>query len=135
MAYWIAALLLVAFGFLTGFSIGPPFLVVGLTMLVLGPLRRWPRVFWPSLVGVLAFNLGVILVIPMYCTATSEAGGVSHTVCSSLLGLTWSGSGLYNPPPEAFAVAIRTGLAVAAVAALATFASLTLGRRRARAAA
>ncbi len=130
MAYWIAALLLVAFGFLTGFSIGPPFLLVGLAMLVLGPLRHWPRLFWPLLVGVLAFNLGVILVIPIYCTATAEAGGVSHTVCTSVLGPTWSGSGLYNPPPEALAVAIRAGLAAAVAAAIATLGWITLRRRR-----
>jgi hypothetical protein len=72
MGYWIAALLLVAFGFITGFSIGPPFLLVGLAMLVLGPLRRWPRLYWPPLVGLLAFIVGVVLVVPMHCTATAE---------------------------------------------------------------
>ena len=129
MGYWISALLLVAFGFVTGFSIGPPFLLVGLAMLVLGPLRRWPRLFWPSLVGVVAFTLGVILVVPLYCTATAGVGGVSHTVCSSILGPTWSGSGVYNPPPEAFALALRAGLAAGVVAAIVTLTWLTLRRR------
>jgi hypothetical protein len=73
MSYWMAALLLVAFGFVTGFSIGPPFFLVGLALLVLGPLRRWPRLFWPPLVGVLAFTLGVVLFIPLSCTATAES--------------------------------------------------------------
>ena len=135
MGYWTAALLLVVFGFLTGFSIGPPFLLVGLAMLVLGPLRRWPRLFWPSLVGVLAFNLGVILVVPIYCTATAEVGGVAQTVCSSILGPTWSGSGLYNPPPEAFTLGLGVGPAAAAAAAIATFTWLTLRRGRERLAA
>jgi len=131
MGYWIAALLLVAFGFITGFSIGPPFLIVGLAMLVLGPLRRWPRLYWPPLVGVLAFILSVVLVVPMYCTATAEVGQVSHTVCSSVVGLSWSGTGLYNPPPEAFDLALRIGTAGGIGAAIVTFVSLTLRRHRA----
>jgi len=137
MGYWIGALLLIAFGFVTGFSIGPPFLIVGLAMLVLGPLRRWPRLFWPPLIGVVAFWTGYLLVVPLSCTGTSTtaAGGVSHTVCSSILGPTWSGSGLYNPPPEAFALAFRAGLAAAVTAAIATLAWLTLRRHRERPAA
>jgi hypothetical protein len=131
MGYWIAALLLVAFGFITGFSIGPPFLLVGLAMLPLGPLRRRPRLYWPPLVGVLAFILGVVLVVPMYCTASAEVGQVSRTVCSSVVGLSWSGTGLYNPPPEAFDLALRIGTAGGIGAAIVTFVSLTLRRHRA----
>ena len=78
MGYWIAALLLVAFGFVTGFSIGPPFLLAGLAMLV--------------------------------------------------LGLSWSGTGLYNPPPEAFDLGLRVGIAGGIGAAIVTFVSLTLRR-------
>jgi hypothetical protein len=128
MGYWIAALLLVAFGFITGFSIGPPFLLVGLAMLLLGPLRRWPRLYWPPLVGVLAFILGVVLVVPAFCTATTEVGQVSHTVCRSVLGLSWSGTGLYNPPREAFDLGLRVGIAGGIGAAIVTFVSLTLRR-------
>jgi hypothetical protein len=128
MGYWIAALLLVAFGFIGALSIGPPFLLVGLAMLVLGPLRRWPGLHWPPLVGVLAFILGVVLVVPMYCTATAEVGQVSHAVCRSILGLSWSGTGLYNPPPEAFDLGLRVGIAGGIGAAILTFVSLTLRR-------
>jgi hypothetical protein len=128
LGYWIAPLLLVAFGFVTGFSIGPPFLLVGLALLVLGPLRRWPRLFWPPLAGVLVFILGVVLFIPLSCTATGEVGQISNTVCTSILGSTWSGSGLYNPPPEAFALAFRAGVGAGAVAAIATLVWLTLRR-------
>jgi hypothetical protein len=136
MSYWIAALLLVAFGFVTGFSIGPPFLLVGLALLVLGPLRRWPRLFWPPLVGVIAFTFGVALFIPLTCTATAaDVGQISNTVCTGLLGQTWSGSGLYNPPPEAFASAFRLGLGAGVAAAIATVVWLTLRRRRERPAA
>ena len=130
MGYWIAALLLVAFGFIAGFSIGPPFLLVGLAMLVLGPLRRWPRLYWPPLVGVLAFILGTILFVPLSCTASTEVGQDSHTVCTSLLGLSWSGPGIYNPPPEAYDNAFRVGMAAAFGAGIATVVALTLRRQR-----
>ena len=130
MGYWFAALLLVAFGFIAGFSIGPPFLLVGLAMLVLGPLRRRPRLFWPPLVGVLAFILGFSLVVPLSCTATAEVGQVSQTVCASLLGSSWSGTGIYNPPPEAYASAFRVGVAAALGTAIVTLVALTLRRHR-----
>jgi hypothetical protein len=133
MSYWVAAVVLVVFGFITGFSIGPPFLLLGLAMLVLGPLRRWPRLFWPSLVGFFAFLVGVIAVIPITCTATEAIGETSRTVCTSLLGPTWSGSGLYNPPPEAFQLALAVGLAAGVATAIATLAWLTVrGRGRAQ---
>jgi len=133
MSYWIAALFLVAFGFVTGFSIGPPFLLVGLALLVLGPLRRWPRLFWPPLAGVLTFILGVVLFTALSCTATGEVGQISSTVCTSILGPTWSGSGLYNPPPEAFASALRAGVGAGVGAAIVTYVWLTLRRREQRA--
>ena len=65
-----------AFGFVAGFSIGPPFLIIGLAMLVLGPLRRWPRPNWPPLVGVVAFWVGYLLVVPLQCTSNSTLDGV-----------------------------------------------------------
>lgn len=129
MSYWLAAVLLTAFGFVTGFSIGAPFLLVGLAMLILGPIRRRPRLFWPPLVGVVAFVIGTALMIPLSCSATSEVGGISSTVCTSIFGPTWSGTGLYNPPPEAFALAFRVGTAAAVGAAAATLAWLTFRER------
>jgi hypothetical protein len=128
VSYWLTAIVLVGFGFVAGFSIGPPFFVVGVAMLILGPLRRWRRLFWPLLMGVIAFVVAVVLVIPLSCTASAEIGGASTTVCSSILGPTWSGTGEYNPPPEAFALAFRMGLVAGFVAAAATLAWLTLRR-------
>lgn len=133
MSYWVAAVVLVVFGFITGFSIGPPFLLLGMAMLVLGPLRRWPRLFWPLLVGFFAFMVGAIAVIPMTCTATEAIGGASYTVCTSLVGPTWSGAGVYNPPPEALTLALTVGIATGVATAIATFAWLTArGRGRAQ---
>lgn len=129
MSYWIAALLLVAFGFVTGFSIGAPFFLVGLATLVLGPLRRRPRLYWPPLVGIIAFIVDVVLFIPLSCTATDGVGQVSSIVCAGILGPIWSGSGLYNPPPEAFALVFRAGAVAGVAAAFVTLAWLTYRRR------
>ncbi len=129
MSYWLTALILTGFGFLAGFSIGPPFFLVGVAMLVLGPFRRWPRIVWPALVGLIAFVLAAVLIIPLSCTATEAVGGISTTMCSSILGPTWSGTGIYNPPPEAFTLAFRIGLGVGVVAAIATCTWLTRRRR------
>jgi hypothetical protein len=131
MSYWLIALVLTTFGFITGFSIGPPFFVVGVAMLILGPVRSRPRMFWPTLVGVIAFVIGAVLVVPLYCVATSDVDGVSTTVCSSVIGPTWSGSGLYNPGPEAFDLALRDGLAAGVAALVATRTWLSIRRRAA----
>ena len=97
MTYWITAVALLLFGFITGFSIGQPFFAVGLAMLVLGPVRHRPRIFWPPMSGVMAFFVGYLAIAPFTCTATAPAGGISTTVCSSLLGIRYSGTGTYNP--------------------------------------
>lgn len=129
MTYWVVALAVTLFGFVAGFSIGAPFLVLGLALFVLGPFRRRPRVFWPPLVAVSAFLVTVALLFPLWCVATSEAGGGSSTVCTSIAGPTWAGTGLYNPPPEAYETPVRDGLVVAAGAALVTLSWLTIRRR------
>jgi hypothetical protein len=90
MGYWITSLGLIALGFLGALSIGRPFFLVGLAMLVLGPVRRRPMIFWPPLLAVVAYNV-------LYCTATEAVGSPSTTTCSNVLGINYSGSGLYNP--------------------------------------
>jgi len=123
------ALVLVVFGFVAGFSIGAPFLYLGLGMLILHPFRSRPRVYWPLLGGLAAFLVGTALVVPMSCTALGTVGGSSVTICSSLVGLTWSGSGAFNPPPEASELAIRVGLVAGATVAAATWSLLTIRQR------
>ena len=58
MGYWVATFGLIVFGVIAMFSIGRPFLLVGLAMLVLGPLRTRPIWFWPPLAAVIAYNTG-----------------------------------------------------------------------------
>ncbi len=113
MGYWIASLGLVAFGVVAMFSIGRPFFVVGLAMLILGPLRSRPALYWLPLAAVIAFNLGWWAVAPMYCTATQAVGGASTTVCSSLIGISYSGPGIYNP---SFEPANQAGIVLAVIA-------------------
>ncbi len=88
---------LVIFGLLTGFSIGQSFLLVGLTMLLLGAFRHRPLVFWPPMLAVIAYNITYWAIAPSGCTWTVATAGVERTVCSNLLGLPYEGEGIYNP--------------------------------------
>ncbi len=123
MAYWATAVLFVGFGYLALFSIGAPFLLTGITMIVVSPWRSRPEVLWPSLVGVWAFALGYVLVAPLGCTSTaiSVTGGaqpaVSHTTCTNILGIDYSGTGIYNP---SLVPALLAGVAAGGIGALVT---------------
>ena len=134
MTYWIASLALVGFGFVAILSIGQPFAMVGLAMLILGPVRRRPALFWPPLAAVIAYNLGFLAVAPFFCTATASVsggavGGASFTTCSSLIGIKYSGTGGYNPSLEP---AQQFGLALAGIAFVLVLAAMLLRSRRRR---
>ncbi len=126
MAYWITSLVLIVFGFLGSFSIGQPFLLVGLAMLVLGVFRSRPLVFWPPMLAVIAYNIVYWAVAPFSCSASETVGGTSHTVCSSLIGLRFEGEGSYNPSLIPAALA---GLLFAALVLVVAFALLWWNRR------
>jgi hypothetical protein len=116
--YWITSLGLIAFGFVGMFSIGGPFVILGLAMLVLGPLRRRPVLFRPLLAAVIAANLGYWAAAPLWCSAASQAGGAeasTGTGCSSLIGIRYVASATSGPPPA-------PALEVALVAAIVAFA-------------
>ncbi len=106
MRYWIATISFIVFGIVGMLSIGRPFLLVGLALLLLGPLRSRPTAFWPPVAAVIAWNVGFLAIAPMSCTTTQTIGGGSleggepTTVCSSLTGIVCSGPGLYNPSLE-----------------------------------
>jgi hypothetical protein len=95
-------------------------------MLVLGPARRHAMIFWPPLLAVVAYNVGYWAVAPLYCTATEAVGGQSTTTCSNLLGITYSGSGLYNPSLDPANVA---GLLLAVVVFVVVLVAIILKRR------
>ena len=128
MGYWVASLGLIAFGVVAMFSIGRPFLLVGLAMLILGPLRRRPVLYWPPLLAVIAYNVGYWAVAPLYCTATEAAGGTSTTTCSSFIGIGYSGSGTYN---SSLGPANQAGLLLAAVAFVVVLGAMLWQGRRA----
>jgi hypothetical protein len=123
--YWVVAVACIAFGLLASPStIGAPFVVTGVAMMALWPIRRRVRVFWPALVGVIAFSAVLLLVAPSAgCERTGilSPAGVEeeeHSTCSSLIGIHYSGAGEYEPSVLPAALA---GLGVGAAAAAGTY--------------
>ena len=127
VGYWAASVGLIVFGLLGILSIGRPFLLVGLAMFILGPLRSRAVVFWPPLMAVIAYNVGYLAVAPFYCTATQAVGGPSTTTCSNLIGINYSGSGTYNPSLEP---ANQAGLLLSAIVFLVVLAMMFWRERR-----
>lgn len=124
VAYWLLTAFLIVFGVIAGFSIGQPFLLVGLVLALLAPFRRRPIVFWPILLAVVGFDVGYWAVAPLACTATtvldsSGTASAGTTVCTSLIGLRYEGTGAYSPPllPGILA-GVVVGLSFAALAAV-----------------
>lgn len=97
VAYWVLASALTLFGMVAIFSIGAPFFVLGVTLLVVGPFRRRRAVFVPAVAGVLAFIVAFILVTPLECATMVIPGGPGHTTCTNIIGIDYSGNGSYNP--------------------------------------
>lgn len=118
MAYWIASVALIGFGLVAGFSIGQPFFLIGLAMLVLGAFRRHPLVFWPPMLAVIAYNITywIVTLLALWC----------ETRCSSLPGLSVQDDGNALPLRSVVFVA----LAVAAIVLIVTFAMMWRARRR-----
>jgi len=117
--YWAGAVVLVVVGFLAIFSIGAPLLLTGVAMLVVGRWRHRPAVVWPVLVGVWSFVVGYVLVAPLGCSTTSATlpGEAGRTTCSNVVGIDYSGTGVYNP---SLYPALMAGLAVAAIGVVVT---------------
>ena len=102
MTYWVVAGALTVFGFITGLSIGQPFLLLGLVLFGLGPVRHRTLAFWPPVLGVIAFDVVYLVIAPFSCTSgflldSNGAGTATATVCSSLIGLRYGGEGIENP--------------------------------------
>ena len=117
-AYWTIAIVLMGFGYLAIFSIGAPFLLIGLTMAVLFPFRERRGVLATGIAADLGFVAGYILVGPLGCatSAFSTVGAevsAGHTSCTNIIGLTYAGGASYNP---SLVPALIAGLVLAAIA-------------------
>ena len=124
MTYWILTLTVLIAGFLTGFSIGIFILPIGVALLLLGPVRHRKRIFWPIMLGVVGFQIGYLLFVPLTCTVTATIpGGVNEMTCTSILGPGYRAQGTAPPPTD---VALLVGGLVGAGAAVVTLAALTV---------
>ncbi|HEX9716729.1 MAG TPA: hypothetical protein VGA93_02180 [Actinomycetota bacterium] len=118
--YWAGAFVLIGFGLVAIFSVGAPFLLTGLAMLIVGPWRHRPAILWPVLVGVWAFVLGYGLIAPLGCSTTPGPDAV--TVCTHVFGIRWYGGDPGLQP------AILAGVVAGAIGASVT--RFLLARRR-----
>ncbi|MGH2594685.1 MAG: hypothetical protein ACRDH7_01835 [Actinomycetota bacterium] len=98
VAYWALAVFLIGFGFLGILSIGMPFLLLGIMLAIVARRRHEPGVVAAGVAAIVGFTLGYILIVPLDCTMTqSSYHPVAHTVCSNILGINYSGAGIYDP--------------------------------------
>lgn len=129
-SYWLFSGIVLFFGFITGFSIGIFILPIGLALVVLGPVRDRPKLYWPLLMAVAGFMLGYVLFVPLYCSAAARTpGGSTETVCGSILGPEYHAPNTENPPND---LALRVGAVVGVVGAVVAFGGVSLAQNRRR---
>ena len=130
MGYWFFSLAVLLLGFLTGFSIGVFILPIGVALVILGPARHRPRVYWPILMAVVGFVVGYMLFVPLTCTATTAIpGGDGTTVCQSILGPGYRSVGVSEPPTDLARLAGTIAAVVGAVVTLGGLIFFERGRR------
>lgn len=74
--YWAIVAVFIVFGCLAIFSIGAPFLLVGILLAVLFPWRKRRGVLLTGIAVVLGLVAGFVLVAPLGCTGTTTAVSV-----------------------------------------------------------
>lgn len=122
--YWTLAIALIAFGAIGIFSIGLPFLALGLTLVAVAPLRRTAALFWPPIAAVIAFFAAWWLLGPVECISEVRATVVErgaeapppaseNVTCESLVGISYDG--------EPFWLGPTAGVAAGALAYVALF--------------
>ena len=130
MGYWFFSLAVLLLGFLTGFSIGVFILPIGVALVILGPARHRPKVYWPILMAVVGFVVGYLLFVPLTCTATTAIpGGDGTTVCQSILGPGYRSVGVSEPPTDLARLAGTIAAVVGAVVTLGGLIFFERGRR------
>lgn len=120
--YWVVVAILCLVGFIGIFSIGMPLLLLGVTLAVVAPWRNQRAVLWPAVTAVVGLVIGYVLVVPLSCSTTASSTlpvhstnlPVQSTTCTNVLGIDYSGAGLYNP---SLLPALLAGLALSVVAA------------------
>jgi uncharacterized membrane-anchored protein len=126
ITYWVLVSFCLIIGLLGILSIGMPFLLLGVLLAALAPVRGEAHRFWPPLIGLALFVFTYVLVAPLGCTVSASVSVVNgagprqitqeigSTSCTNLLGLDYSGTGTYNPP-------LRPALLAAVVLGTLTF--------------
>jgi hypothetical protein len=118
--YWIVVVVLVSFGMVAIFSIGIPFLLLGLTLAVVGPWRDRPTVLWPAIAAVVGFVVGALATLPWFCgsSVAPVPPGSRHIAgtgnCSTVLGLFHYGTATPSYLPG-LAVAMGSAIIAAVV--------------------
>ena len=101
IGYWSFATALTVFGLVDLIAIGLPFLILGLTLLSVGPVRHRQRVFRPAVAAALAFIVVGFLFVPLGCSSSGTlpvTDGGARTTCANVLGIDYSGPSPYTPP-------------------------------------
>jgi hypothetical protein len=131
LAYAFLAVVLIIFGYAGLFSVGAPFLLTGLVMLICFPWRRRRGILWPAIAAVWGFTLGYVLIAPLGCSQTGgvpliqAASAAARTTCNGAF-FDYSGGASFNPP---LLPAVLVGIAVAGGTALAVRALILTGFR------
>jgi hypothetical protein len=115
--YVVIALCLIAFGVLGIFSIGFPFLLTGVVMLALLPLKRSDALV-TAIAAIWGFTVTYALAAPLGCSASVSARAGEHavavTVCNGVF-FDYRGGGGYEPPLlPALLIGVVGGVAAAA---------------------
>jgi hypothetical protein len=129
LAYAALAVVLILFGLAGLFSIGAPFLLTGIVMLVCFPWRRRREILWPAISGVWGLTLGYVLLAPIGCSTRRMPEGLTMgfvstaatTTCNGVF-FDYSGGASYNPP---LLPSLLIGVFVGAVAVMAVRALLS----------
>jgi hypothetical protein len=101
--YWLVVIVLAALGFLTIFSVGLYFWLIAIALTLLSPFRSRPRVFRSGIALFLGFLAGYVAIAPWSCSQsvtsdpTTGEETVSPLVCTSPIGIEYSGSEAFDP--------------------------------------
>lgn len=124
--YWAVVFTLCLVGVIGIFSVGMPLLLLGVTLAIAAPWRTQRAILWPAVTAVVAFVAGYVLVAPLGCSTTASATipaesttassmlSDQSTTCTNVLGIDYSGAGLYNP---SLVPALVAGLGLSLMAA------------------